>query len=94
MLEFRLSGPQDTRDEFEWNARTGPGFFGDQMACRACGCDNLQRLSGEFTFSLPDLKDSKVPPVYICQECWVCMDCGFGELRIPGEKLDLVRKKK
>jgi hypothetical protein len=63
------------------------------MACRVCRSENLQKLAGELTFSLPDLKDSKVAPVYLCQEFWVCLDCGFADLRIPADELDLVRKK-
>ena len=63
------------------------------MACRFCGSENLQKVTGELTFSLPDLKDAKIPPVYVCQEFSVCLDCGLAELRIPSDKLDPLRKR-
>ena len=64
------------------------------MACRVCGSENLRKVSGELTFSLPDVKDSRVPPVYLCQDFCVCTDCGFAELRIPADKLNVVRREK
>lgn len=64
------------------------------MACRGCGSENLQRLAGELTLSLPDLNDAKVSPVYLCQEFWVCLDCGLADFRIPANKLALLQRKK
>ena len=52
------------------------------MACKACNSENLQRLDGELTASLPTLKALKVPPIYVCQSVVVCLDCGFAELVI------------
>ena len=64
------------------------------MPCRNCGSENVQKLSAELTASLPYPKDAKVSPVYICQEALICMACGFLEMRVPKEKLELLRKKK
>jgi hypothetical protein len=57
------------------------------MACKACNSENLQRLDGELTASLPSLKNLKVPPIYVCQSVLVCLDCGFTELVIPKTEL-------
>jgi len=58
-----------------------------KMACKACKSENLQKVDGELTASLPDLKGLKVPPVYVCQSVLVCLDCGFAELVIPSREL-------
>lgn len=57
------------------------------MACKACNSENLQRLDGELTASLPSLRALKVPPIYVCQSVVVCLDCGFAELVIPTTEL-------
>lgn len=64
------------------------------MACKACNSENLQKLDGELTASLPNLKALKVPPVYICQSLVVCLDCGFAELVIPTTELQSLKKAK
>jgi hypothetical protein len=64
------------------------------MACKACNSENLQRLDGEFTASLPTLKDLKVPPLYVCQRVLVCLDCGFTELVIPTSELRSLKNAK
>ena len=57
------------------------------MACKACNSQNLQRLDGELTASLPSLKALKIPPIYVSQNVVVCLDCGFAELVIPTNEL-------
>jgi len=57
------------------------------MACKACHSENLQKLDGELTASLPTLKALKVPPIYVSQNILVCLDCGFAELVIPRTEL-------
>lgn len=57
------------------------------MACRVCNSENVQRLEGELTASLPTLSGLKVPPIYICKNILVCLDCGFAELVIPATEL-------
>jgi prolyl-tRNA editing enzyme YbaK/EbsC (Cys-tRNA(Pro) deacylase) len=57
------------------------------MACKACNSENLHRLDGELTASLPTLKSLKVSPIYVCQSILVCIDCGFAELVIPTSEL-------
>lgn len=64
------------------------------MACRVCNSENLQKLEGELTASLPSLKDLKVSPIYVCQSVLVCLDCGFTELVIPTTKLLSLKKAK
>jgi len=65
----------------------------NRMACRNCGSDNQQRFSGELTASLPDFGDVNVPPVYVCQEALICLNCGFLEMQVPSDTLELLRKK-
>jgi hypothetical protein len=62
------------------------------MACKVCGSENLQELEGELSASFPDIKRSKIPPVYVCQRVVVCLDCGFAELVIPASELELLKK--
>ena len=63
-----------------------------KMACKICKSENLQKVDGELTASLPDLKGLKVPPVYVCQSVLVCLDCGFAELVIPARELQSFKK--
>ena len=64
------------------------------MACKVCKSENLQRVDGELTVSLPSPKALRVPPVYVCQSVLVCMDCGFTELVIPTTELLSLKKAK
>jgi hypothetical protein len=63
------------------------------MPCKACKSENLQKLEGELSASLPDLKGVRVPPVYVCQDVLVCLDCGFAELFIPQSQIQLLKAK-
>jgi hypothetical protein len=62
------------------------------VACKGCGSANLQRLKGELSASFPDLKRASLPPIYICQEVTVCLDCGSAELVIPLPELERLKK--
>jgi hypothetical protein len=64
------------------------------MPCKACKSENLQRVDGELTASLPDLKGLKTLPVYVCQDVLICLDCGFAELVIPANELQSLKKGK
>jgi hypothetical protein len=64
-----------------------------KMLCKACKSENLQKLDGELTASFPDLERANVPPVYVCQEVLACLDCGFAELYIPPQQLNLLKMK-
>ena len=64
------------------------------MACKVCNSENLLKLDGELTASLPSLKALKVPPVYVCQRVVICLDCGFAELVIPTTELQSFKKAK
>jgi hypothetical protein len=65
-----------------------------EMQCKACKSGNVQTLEGELTASLPGLDAVKVPPVYVCQDVLVCLDCGFVELLIPASRLNLLNTRK
>jgi hypothetical protein len=62
------------------------------MPCKSCASDNLQNLTGELTASLPDIKNLKVSPIYVCQEILVCLDCGFTELRLTAAELQQLKR--
>lgn len=62
------------------------------MVCKGCGSENLLRLEGEITASSPRVEDAKVPPIYFGQQLWVCLDCGFTDLRVPAAQLEVLRK--
>ena len=68
--------------------------LGAKMVCKVCNSENLQKLEGELTASLPGLKDLEVPPIYVCQNVLVCMECGFTELVIPTAELLSLKKAK
>jgi hypothetical protein len=57
-----------------------------------CASENLQELAGELSASFPDLKRSKIPPIYVCQRVIVCLDCGVAEIVIPAAELELLKK--
>lgn len=73
--------------------RPGDGF-GVTMACKACKSENLQKLEGELTASLPNLKDVKAPPFYVCATVLACLDCGFAEFHIPTNELQSLKRGK
>lgn len=62
------------------------------MACKGCGSANLQRLKGELSASFPDLKRANLPPIYICQEVTVCLECGSAELVVPAPELERLKQ--
>ena len=62
------------------------------MACKACASANLQKLTGELSASSPDVRGANLPPMYVCQEVVVCLDCGFAELVIPAPELEQLKK--
>jgi len=62
------------------------------MACKTCASENLQRLTAELSASSPHLDEVNHPPIYVCQELSVCLDCGFSELVIPAPELEQLRK--
>ena len=64
------------------------------MGCKACNSQNLQRMDGELTASLPSLSGLNVPPIYVCQSILLCLDCGFAELVIPATELLSLKKAK
>lgn len=62
------------------------------VACRVCDSANLQKLTGELSASFPDVKRANLPPIYVCKEVVVCLDCGFAELVIPAPELERFKK--
>ena len=62
------------------------------VACKACASVNLQKLTGELSASFPDVKRANLPPIYVCQDLVVCLDCGFAELVIPASELEKFKK--
>jgi hypothetical protein len=61
------------------------------MACKQCASEKLQVLTGELSVSPPYAQLVSIPPVYVCQEVIVCLQCGFAELIIPTVELDELR---
>jgi len=64
------------------------------MQCKACQSENTRRFDGELTMSPANLEGLKVPPVYISEKIWVCLDCGFAELIVPRSELQSLKKAK
>ena len=62
------------------------------MACKKCASENLQTLTGELSASSRSVNGINNPPVYVCQNVLVCLECGFTELVIPGPQLEQLRK--
>jgi hypothetical protein len=61
------------------------------MACKDCASENFQVLTGELSASPPYAKDANLPPIYVCQDVVVCLECGFAELVIPIAELRQLR---
>ena len=62
------------------------------MACKKCASVAQQEFGGELSVTFPGIQRLNLSPVYICQNIFVCLDCGFTELVIPGPELDRLRK--
>jgi hypothetical protein len=62
------------------------------MACKKCASENLQRLTAELSASALHVNEVNHPPIYVCQELLVCLDCGFSELVISAPDLEQLRK--
>jgi hypothetical protein len=62
------------------------------VPCKACASVNIQKLTGELSASFPDAKRANLPPVYVCEEVMVCLDCGFAELVIPAPELKRLKQ--
>jgi hypothetical protein len=62
-----------------------------KMACKKCASITQQEFAGEVSAVFPGIQGLNLPPVYICQNIVVCLDCGFTELVIPGAELDKLR---
>jgi len=63
------------------------------VACQRCGSICQQEFSGELSASFPGISDLGLRPLYVCQHVLICLDCGFAELRIPGQELDRLRQR-
>jgi len=61
------------------------------MACKKCASIRQQEFPGELSVIFPGFQRLKRSPVYINQTIFVCLDCGFTELVIPGSELDLLK---
>jgi hypothetical protein len=64
------------------------------LACKMCASLNVQELTGELSASFPDIRRANLPPLYVCKEIVVCLDCGFTELVIPAPELERLKKGK
>jgi hypothetical protein len=62
------------------------------MPCKGCGSGDLRKLKGELTVTHPTPQAVKTPPVYVCEELSVCLDCGLTEIRIPRRELEQLKK--
>jgi len=62
------------------------------VSCKMCDSANLQKLTGELSASFPGVESANLPPVYVCKEVVVCLDCGFTELVIPAPELERLKK--
>jgi hypothetical protein len=65
---------------------------GEQMQCKACRSENLQKFAGELTASSLSINNLESTPVYVCQQVVVCLDCGVAELVVPPQELQLLKK--
>jgi hypothetical protein len=80
---LQLTNPDPGFDEvgLEW-----------KMACKKCASEAQQDFAGELSVVFPGLQGLNLSPVYICQNIFVCLDCGFTELVISGPELDRLRE--
>jgi hypothetical protein len=62
------------------------------MACKKCGSAAQQSFPSDHTLNFPGVARLKVSPVYISQELFVCLDCGFSEMSIPTSELSQLKK--
>ena len=62
------------------------------MACGKCKSKNLRSLHAELTVTFGALKSLNHSPVYVCQDIWVCLDCGHTEFVMPAKELDQIKE--
>ena len=53
------------------------------MPCKQCASSRQQDFQGELTVAFTGKERIDLSPVYVCQETWVCLDCGYTELVVP-----------
>jgi hypothetical protein len=73
-------------------ASQGMRWEWSEMACKKCASENLQTLTAELSASSRHVDEVNHPPIYVCQELLVCLDCGFSELVISAPELEQLRK--
>ena len=58
------------------------------MACLLCGSEYQSLFSAELALSFPGLKSMLMnPPLCTVLKALVCLDCGFGDLRVTHAEL-------
>jgi hypothetical protein len=62
------------------------------MACRACGSDMQNALSGEIALHFPGLEGLNEPIVWVFPEVVVCLNCGLAQFAVPEAELSILAK--
>jgi hypothetical protein len=57
------------------------------MSCRSCRANDQVIVLSETSIHLETLSDLTVPSVLMFPELVVCLQCGFTEFQIEGQKL-------
>ncbi len=62
------------------------------MSCKECKSSNQRSFKSEMTIAFREPENVNQPPLYICQDIFVCLDCGHIELALPAEKLEQLQQ--
>jgi hypothetical protein len=63
------------------------------MSCKGCKSGNQRSFRSEMMIAFREPENVNQPPLYICQDIFVCLDCGLIELALPAEKLEQLKQK-
>jgi hypothetical protein len=61
--------------------------------CEKCSSGNLQSFKGELAVAFRQVENVNQAPVYLIQDLWVCLDCGYTGINFPPAKLEQLRQK-
>ncbi len=63
------------------------------MFCDECKSGNQRSFKCEMAIAFRELENVNQSPLYVCQDIFVCLDCGHIKLALPAEKLEQLKQK-
>jgi len=61
--------------------------------CEKCSSGNLRSFKGELAVAFRGVENVHQAPVYVIQDLWVCLECGYTAINFPPAKLEQLRQR-